>query len=316
MVDADGWMDGYEIYNLDTRLSWTGGPGKLALHSAEGSSINGLIRTFQNNPTVASHTGICWKTRRKAQFISLLNSAKSLRNRPGGVETNRDQVYQIEIVDFWTETPKIPDDGLQFIGECIADIYRATGGAFKLELGHLPLVGPEDGYTARVSSPFRYTPQEWDNFNAVAGHCNVPENEHTDPGKLNMDRIFYYARQALGGVPTQTGPEDEIMKYLKNKDGRVEIFKLSKDGRLVNSWQSPVDGSLSAWGPIRNEAPGPFVEFDAFVADDGRLVVVANVDAFGGVPFITMQSAPSSGPWTEWVQLNSFLQYIHSLSGK
>lgn len=208
MVETNGWLDGWEHIDLDDGLTYTGGPWKLVYHSAEGSTMEGLINTFKRNPGIASQLGMCWKTQRKVQFISLFHSGKALRNLPGGVQTNRDKVIQIEIVDFWTQTPNIPDSGLRFLGEGLAEIWLAVGGAFKLELGYKPLVGPEDGYTARVDAPQRYSAAEWDEFNAVAGHCNVPENEHTDPGKLNMDRIFYYAKQYINNISPDKEEED------------------------------------------------------------------------------------------------------------
>ena len=125
-IDADGWLDDWDHVNLDSGLSWTGGPGKLILHTGEGGqALQGLINGFQRNPSIVSHAGVSWAERRRAQFVSLLHSAKSLRNLPGGVETNRDQVYQIEICDTWTDTPSIPEDGLEYIGDCVADFCRS-----------------------------------------------------------------------------------------------------------------------------------------------------------------------------------------------
>lgn len=318
MADADGWLDGWEIVNLDTGLSWTGGPGKLTVHTTEpvGATMGGLINTFKRNPTIASHVGICWKTMRKVQFISLLHSAKSLRNLAGGVETNRDQVYQIEIVGSWVESPNIPDAGLRFIGECIAEIWLAVGGAFKLQLGYKPLVGPEDGYTARVNAPQRYSAKEWDNFNGTAGHCNAPENEHTDPGKLNMGRIFHYAQLKINGSVYQPKPtlEEAMLKSLRNKDGRTELIKLDTDGYFYSSWQNHNNaGKLTPWGRVNSNQPGPFVDGDAYEhPDDGRLICVGLVNTqWGDIPFLSSQTAPSRGPWTEWVNLSELLSFLH-----
>lgn len=311
-MDENGWLDeyGWEIVNIDTGLSWTGGPGKLCLHTTEpvGATMAGLISTFTRNPSIASHMGICWKTRRKVQFISLLHSAKSLRNLPGGIETNRDQVFQIEIVGSWVESADIPTEGKQFIAECIADVYKATGGAFKLELGHLEMPGPNDGFTARVNSPFRYTPQEWDDFNGVAGHGNVPENEHTDPGKLDMDFILTVARNLVDPIiPKPKG--ERMFEVMKNTDGRMELLQLGDDGYIYSSWQQP-DGSLSGWRMINPKQPAPFVKATTMYGKSGELVVIANVAAYGGVPFICSQSAPSTGPWTDWVNYNELLKWL------
>jgi len=311
MADEDGWLDGWEHVNLDTELSWTGGPGKLALHTAEGRTMASLINTFKSNPTIASQLGLCWRERRKVQFISLLHSGKALRNLSGGVQTNRDQVYQIEIIGFWTESPHIPDEGLQFIGEAIAEVWLATGGAFQLSLGWKPLVGPEDGYTARVNAPQRYSATEWDEFNQIAGHCNVPENEHTDPGKLNMDRILEFAWNKInaGEIPQHAPQEDKMFEVMKNTDGRTEILQLGDDGVVYSSWQLE-DGSLSAWAPVNPHQPGAFKSADAYVAPDGRLAVVALLPAYGGIPFICSQSSPSNGPWTDWVNLSALLKWL------
>jgi hypothetical protein len=191
------WLDSHEHVNLDTGLTYTGGPAKFVFHTAEFEGLDGLIRTFRSNPTIASHMGWSWKERRKVQFIDLAHSAKSLRNKAGGVETNRDYVYQVELSGKWDESEDWPDEAWKFIGEALAEVWLATDRSFQLTLGPKPLVGPADGYTARENAPQRYSAAEWDGGNWIAGHCNAPENEHTDPGKLNMGRILYHCQKAI-----------------------------------------------------------------------------------------------------------------------
>lgn len=112
---------------------------------------------------------------------------------------------------------------------------------------------------------------------------------------------------------TSSTPRRATMRRLVNTDGRVEIFDLDPNGQVVNTWQG-ADGGLSRWAPITATQPGPFTSIDAFPAPDGRLCVIG-YGAFG-VLFISSQSAPSSGPWTDWVDLSKLLVYLASITKK
>lgn len=216
------WLDSHEHYDLSAgQLAFIGGPAKFVFHTSEGTNptLNGLINTFKRNPAIISHVGWSPKEKRKAQFCSLGRAAKSLRNKAGGVETNRDFVYQVEVIGNWDKEELWTDEDWKFMGEGLAEIWLATDRMFQLQMGWKPLVGPEDGYTARENAPQRYSFSEYDNANFIMGHCNVPENDHTDPGKLNMDRILYWCRQAIT-------PEDEEMA------AATKVIVWTKDGNF------------------------------------------------------------------------------------
>ncbi len=203
------WLNGHEHINLDTGLSYTGAPGKLIWHTMEGS-IESCINTFKNDPSKASHLAWSWQKNRKVQFINTDNSAKSLRNLSGGVETNRDRAYQIELEGSWAESENWPEHAWKWLGEALADLWLQIGRDFALEWGWKPLVGPDDGFTARVNAPQRYTAAEYDNANFMMGHCNVPENDHTDPGPLNKGKILYYCHKKLEPFAPEEPEEEEM----------------------------------------------------------------------------------------------------------
>lgn len=209
------WLPGYE------RIEITGctGPnipqvGELSvcLHTMEGP-IEVALRLFRANPCYCPHISIAPKSRRKVQHIPLSWPSAALKNAPSGVETNRAREIQVEIEGNAGESQDWPDDELAFIGEVLADIKRA-GADFDLD-HHPQFVGKESGYIARADAPQRMSFADWYAFDGVAGHQHVPENDHWDPGRLNIDRVVEHAKASLGetsasavAAPTE---EDELM---------------------------------------------------------------------------------------------------------
>jgi len=201
---ADLWLPGAERIPGNSAGSMNGdGSRKILLHSTEGSSIEGAVGAYRANNSWPTMTVDCVK-RRVVEHLPLNTSARALRNDPGGAdETNRDGAIhvQIELVGFAERPETIGSRAdLEWLGrEVIGPIARMTG---------VPLVSNvawrayPSSYGKRAAQ--RLTPAEWDAYSGVLGHQHAPDNDHGDPGLIDIDRIL----AAAGG---QTPQEDFLM---------------------------------------------------------------------------------------------------------
>lgn len=161
------------------------GPMRLVLHTTEGSSAAGAIGAFKSMGSWP-HFTVDPLAKVRYQHISLDVGARALINAPGGVETNREDAIQIEMVGFAAKTPDWTDDALQWLAtEVFAPILAATG---------IPTTHPAFSGTnaAGVNAPQRMTFDQWDTFAGICGHQHVPENDHWDPGAFPIDRLLTF----------------------------------------------------------------------------------------------------------------------------
>lgn len=178
-------------------------------------------------------------------------SSRALENRPGGVETNRANAIQVELIGtcdakyrvsrrgwgkagvnyvYWSDAPEW---ALNSLADFLADMNRRHG---------IPLSGPSMWLTYGLDSrapgrnpasygksPARFSFKEWQNFYGWCGHQHVPENDHGDPGSLDASRVFAIARAKVSGVtpkPPTTVPsvqEDDMPfspEQIENLTGR------------------------------------------------------------------------------------------------
>lgn len=160
--------------------SYTGGPYKGVLHTTEGSSGPGAIAAFQANNSwphfLVDNAGKVW------QFFDTNVAARALMNLAGGVQTNTDSAIQIEVVGFAGQPNQHPLVQLDALKALMRWIEGATGVKPK---------GPGRGFaTGYGQNNLRFTFAQWDAFDGWCGHCHVPENDHWDPGAINLDALL------------------------------------------------------------------------------------------------------------------------------
>ncbi len=125
------------------------------------------------------------------QFIALSNTAKALYNAAGGVETNRraGHVIQIEIVGRAGQAQDWPDAKLQAVAKVVRWIREQL--PFALNIPRHGFRGAGEGIVlASEDSPIRFTFAEWNAFEGICGHQHLPENDHWDPGRINIQRLL------------------------------------------------------------------------------------------------------------------------------
>lgn len=186
--------------------TFTGGPAKGVLHTTEGknyASARSAFVTNKSNPhfTVSFEKGYfqCW------QHCSIARASRALKNVSGGVQTNRDMAIQIEIVGScnppnsgWGDlyVPNFPaayKDGLGKLMRWIeanAGVKRIADAEFKSYPG------------SYGNNGVRFSGAKWDGYNGWCGHQHVPENDHGDPGNIDISYLLN-----VGIVSTQnSGP--------------------------------------------------------------------------------------------------------------
>lgn len=160
--------------------AYTGGPYKGVLHTTEGSSGSGAIAAFQSANSwphfLVDDVGHIW------QFFDTNVAARALVNLAGGVQTNTDSAIQIEITGFAAQPNSHPQAQIQALTALMRWIESATGVKPK---------GPGIAFaTGYGQNNLRFTFAQWDAFDGWCGHCHVPENDHWDPGAINLDALL------------------------------------------------------------------------------------------------------------------------------
>jgi hypothetical protein len=170
--------------------SYTGGPYKGVLHTTEGSSSSGAISAFRTHNSwphfLVGNDGKVW------QFLDTKVAARTLRNYSSGPQTNRDSAVQIEITGFAGQPGNHPAAQMNSLKALMRWIEASTG---------VKSVGPGKPFASRYGQNVRFTNSQWDNFNGWCGHCHVPENDHWDPGTLDMAFLL-----SGGGTPVPPPP--------------------------------------------------------------------------------------------------------------
>lgn len=180
-------LNGFEHKVRTSAGSFTGGGRKLMFHTTEGVSINGAISALDRN-RYWSHFLISFEEKRKIQFLEVNQAAKSLDNNPNdGYQTNRANVIQIEIVGYARETQDWSKEKLDWI----ANICSEIRAAFDFPL---TIIGDE-----------RLSDKAFVDYAGVCGHKNCPDNNHWDPGKLDVGYIVSKMGGITPPVNQQTG---------------------------------------------------------------------------------------------------------------
>lgn len=80
--------------------------------------------------------------------------------------------------------------------------------------------------SASESWPGRMSEGDWDAFNGLLGHIDVPYNDHWDCSVERLDVIAGYAQAALGSAPpappapsTPTNEDDDMLRWYQDETG-------------------------------------------------------------------------------------------------
>lgn len=179
-------------------------PDKIGLHTTEGTTLVDYSKGA-SAPNITAKPNFTTKKLDWYQHYAFNRSARALVNKTGGVETNTDDVVQVELIGtcdpkrkktwgklqagvhyiYW---PEAPDWALDGLAEFLAWQNVKNG---------IPLSGPSE-WPAYPSSygatSARLSFAEWTAFKGVLGHMHVPENVHGDPGNIAFSKIIAKAK--------------------------------------------------------------------------------------------------------------------------
>lgn len=201
---------------LDAAVGGTGipftGPLRFVVHTTETlNDPDAWIPGWQ----YPSHVVACPARRKVRQCVSLAEAAKSLYNAPGGVQTNVEGAYQVEInclsVDPANPRPDLTEDDYRWLAVAVfAPMAKAAVQAGSpINHGNVLEPGPIPG-SARADAAQRMSFDAWERFDGWCGHRHVPENDHWDAGALDLAKLARYTAEALG-VPPPSTPGDDLM---------------------------------------------------------------------------------------------------------
>lgn len=254
MID---WLPGFERVDGTGSGDWAADDEdapKIVWHTTEGGSVDGAIAALRAK-SAWSHFVVDPKTKRKVQCVPLSQAAKALRHPGGTPQTNREKrVYQIEMVGYAAHTQELTADELKWLGEeVLAPLSVATGTPLVKTGG---FYGQDCGWTlASVNSKSRMSRATFDKAVGNIGHQDVPDNDHWDPGKLDIDAIIAAAKakitSAVASVKPKFDPPHYPGHFLKlgddNEDVKVlkVMLKVAGYGKLLNMRGS----AASKFGP-------------------------------------------------------------------
>lgn len=150
---------------------FTGGPPKILLHATIAPAM--ALPDYAGQ-SMAPHVTLRWNGTNLVpnQHYYWDQFSKALANKPGGVETNRDGVRQIELAGYLNDRPgqfnilKAPYEYWKQVGDFLRPLARDLGLAKNI---------PAD-WTTKGRMGF----SEWDNFEGLCAHVHAPENDHWD----------------------------------------------------------------------------------------------------------------------------------------
>lgn len=208
---------------------YTSGPFKGVLHTTEGPTGSGAIAAFKSHNSwphfLVDYVGTVW------QFIDTSQGARALQNLPGGVQTNLDSAIQIEIVGFAAKPKEHPTAQVEALKELMRWIESTMG---------VKPVGPGRAFASAYGQNFlRFAPQQWDNFNGWCGHCHVPENDHWDPGAIDIN--VYLPAPGFNVPATYFSEAIQVPFAMSRTQGGYSI--VGGDGGVF-SYDTPFYGSL------------------------------------------------------------------------
>ena len=184
------WLAGCTRQDFGTSGgSWTRQPAIIVVHSTEGTSFPGY-----DGGSSAPHFTINVATGERRQHISMGEAARALMNASGGVETNRGGAIQIETIGTcdpshdgdagWLYLPKMSAAQAANLGRLMRDIADDRGIPWQCSVTFKPYPASYGDNGVRLSG------SAWNSYRGVLGHQHVPENDHGDPGNIDIAAIM------------------------------------------------------------------------------------------------------------------------------
>jgi hypothetical protein len=179
---AGPWMPGVAHDPVTSIGPSTVGAKGGVLHTTEGLDFAAMDRVLKiKNACPHFLVGTSGQIK---QYRPLPDAATALENPPGGVETNRKRVVQIEVCGF-AAAPNWPAAQKKAVAKvmsyCAANGYPLKSTVAFTDAAHLR----------------RLSGQAWVDYTGWCGHQHVPEQPsgHWDPGAVDVGELLAMARR-------------------------------------------------------------------------------------------------------------------------
>lgn len=224
--------------------NYLGGPYRGVLHTTEGASYAGARGSYvqhRSNPHFTVNGSMVW------QHCAINRAARSMQNKEGGVETNRQSCIQIEVVGFAANPVWTPDT--------IESTRRVMEWCEK-QTGIRPTAPRFLAYPASYGykAPQRMGNQAWLRWDGWCGHEHVPENDHGDPGACPITALLVRGPLTMDqpkpqGAPMAAAPFSCVLTHPNG--GYLEI---GEDGGVF-AWGDPAAPFFGSLGGIKLNQP-------------------------------------------------------------
>lgn len=210
------WLPGVKVMRgRSDGGSMLGGPPRWVWHTFEApvtkSAAEGAAYLIDHGTEV--HFTFNVITGEIVQLLPASRAGRGLRNRSGGVQTNRqgDFCLQVEVMAYakrpWTA---------QLTPAGRAGLARLVGFARSHGIPNLFPAGPPPAYPPGAGNRSETT---WKTRAGHYGHSQVPENDHGDPGAIDPAVIFG-SRPEPEPKP-KPGKDEAAMDLYRSADGKV-----------------------------------------------------------------------------------------------
>jgi hypothetical protein len=162
------------------------------------------------------------------QHVPFDQASFSLRNLPGGVETNRDYVFQFELIGtcdrggqpFKAGAYYWPDADNAVLLDLHRKVIAPLSRAYDIPI-HAPVFQAYPGSAGARDAPsnaVRMRGASFDDYTGWLGHQHVPENVHGDPGAFPWNRMnAMHAASQEDILATKAELRAEIIDVLKTE---------------------------------------------------------------------------------------------------
>lgn len=167
------------------------------------------------------------------QHLPFNQGSFALRNLSGGVQTNRDYVFQFELIGtserggpgvFWPEA----DDAVLL--DLFKKVIKPVSDAYGIPLRALAFQSYPKSYGPRGdTNTVRLSGSAFDTYTGWLGHQHVPENVHGDPGAFPWARMIELDRQRAPKPPVVKPPppqEESVTDISYNTVDRDRILAI------------------------------------------------------------------------------------------
>jgi hypothetical protein len=197
------------------------------------------------------------------QHFASEHSSRALQNLPGGVATNTNNAFQVELVgtcdDAYAKAWGTRKAGIDYIHwptapewalAALADLVKYLDTRFDVPLRSTVTWANYKSPTGLLAD-VRLSGAQFQTYTGHLGHQHVPENNHGDPGKFPIQKVLDYAT-AAPTPPALTTTECVVTTYPTVVASGMELtltatVKPAVPGRVQFQWYTA--GGFRNFGP-------------------------------------------------------------------